>query len=120
MLSGSGDAVSDINYKAELDRQYSWLASKLPEAPSRWMTWLRRPHAVYVRVPLGVLLVLGGVFSFLPVLGLWMLPLGLILIAQDIPALQKPTAIVLMWIEMKWAAYQQRKRERVAQRERRD
>lgn len=28
------------------------------------------------RLPVGLLLMLGGVFSFLPVLGLWMLPLG--------------------------------------------
>ena len=36
-----------------------------------------------------ILLILGGIFSFLPVLGLWMLPLGLLLIAQDVPLLQK-------------------------------
>jgi hypothetical protein len=55
-----------------------------------------------VRIPLAILLVLGGIFSFLPVLGLWMLPLGLILIAQDIPILQKPIARMLGWIERKW------------------
>ena len=32
---------------------------------------------------------LGGIFSFLPLLGVWMLPLGLLLIAQDVPFLQK-------------------------------
>ena len=36
------------------------------------------------------LLIFGGIFSFLPVLGLWMLPLGLLLFAQDVPVLQKP------------------------------
>ncbi|AIQ90765.1 protein of unassigned function [Methylobacterium oryzae CBMB20] len=30
----------------------------------------------------------GGVLSFLPVLGLWMLPLGLALLSEDIPALK--------------------------------
>ena len=38
-----------------------------------------------VRAALGVVLVAGGVFSFLPVLGLWMLPAGLALVALDIP-----------------------------------
>lgn len=38
-----------------------------------------------VRVPLAVLLILGGVLSFLPFLGLWMLPLGLLLLAVDVP-----------------------------------
>jgi hypothetical protein len=36
------------------------------------------------------------------VLGLWMLPLGLVLIAQDIPFLQKPIARMLGWIERTW------------------
>ena len=43
---------------------------------------------------MAVLLVAGGIFSFLPVLGLWMLPLGLVLFAQDVPVLQKPMAKV--------------------------
>ena len=34
--------------------------------------------------PVGFLLILGGIFSILPFLGLWMLPLGLLLIAYDI------------------------------------
>jgi hypothetical protein len=43
-----------------------------------------------VRVPTAVLMLLGGVFSFLPVLGLWMLPLGLMLLAVDVPLI-RPT-----------------------------
>jgi hypothetical protein len=41
-----------------------------------------------------------------------MLPLGLILIAQDIPILQKPIARMLGWIERKWL---ERQRARGAQ-----
>jgi hypothetical protein len=63
---------------------------------------VRKPSSRLVRIPLALLLVLGGIFSFLPVLGLWMLPLGLVLIAQDIPFLQKPIARMLGWIERKW------------------
>jgi hypothetical protein len=40
----------------------------------------------------------------LPILGIWMLPLGLLLIAQDLPALQKPIVAALEWIEAKWKA----------------
>ena len=39
---------------------------------------------------------------FLPVLGLWMLPLGLLFIAQDVPILQKPLVSALAWVEAKW------------------
>lgn len=41
-----------------------------------------------IRAPLGVLLLFGGVFSFLPVLGVWMLPLGMLLLAVDFPILR--------------------------------
>lgn len=41
-----------------------------------------------VRVPLALLLILGGLVSFLPFLGLWMLPLGLLLLAVDVPLAQ--------------------------------
>ncbi|MDO9561141.1 MAG: hypothetical protein Q7J60_05955, partial [Bradyrhizobium sp.] len=62
--------------------------------------------------PLAILLMVGGVFSFLPVLGLWMLPLGLVLFAQDVPFLQTPMARALGWIEHKWEARQRAKAER--------
>lgn len=48
------------------------------------------------------MLVAGGTLSFLPVLGLWMLPLGLVLFAQDVPMLQAPMARTLGWVERKW------------------
>lgn len=41
-----------------------------------------------VRLPLAVLMILGGLLGFLPVLGFWMLPLGLLLLAVDLPVLR--------------------------------
>ena len=38
-----------------------------------------------IRSLVGLLLMVGGVFGFLPVLGFWMFPLGLAFIALDIP-----------------------------------
>jgi hypothetical protein len=49
-----------------------------------------------------LLFIVGGIFSFLPILGAWMLPLGLLLIAQDVTALQKPIVTALMWTEARW------------------
>ena len=48
-----------------------------------------------------VLLIAGGVLSILPLLGVWMLPLGLALLAEDVPALRSSRAKVLDWIERK-------------------
>jgi hypothetical protein len=44
----------------------------------------------------GLLFMVGGVFGFLPILGFWMLPLGMALIALDLPPLRKP---IERWME---------------------
>jgi hypothetical protein len=48
-----------------------------------------------------MLFTLGGVFAVLPVLGLWMLPIGLVLLSEDIPVLRRRTDRALDWIERK-------------------
>lgn len=42
-----------------------------------------------VRSLLGVVLIAAGLLGFLPILGFWMIPLGLFFIALDIPALRR-------------------------------
>ena len=98
-----------INHKAEIDRHFRMLIRKLPARLSRSILWLRKPSSRLFRIPLSVSLILGGLLGFLPLLGFWMIPLGVILIAQDIPALEKPTARALGWLERKWIAYQQKR-----------
>ena len=88
--------------RAELDRHFASFEARLPSRVARFVGWLRKPSSRLVRIPLAILLVVGGIFSILPVLGLWMLPLGLLLFAQDVPILQKPMARMLGWIERKW------------------
>ena len=46
--------------------------------------WAARHLPPGVRLLAGLLLIVGGVFSFLPVLGLWMLPLGVAVAALDV------------------------------------
>ena len=60
--------------------------------------WLRRPASRWARIPAGVLLIIGGCLSILPVFGLWMLPLGLILLADDIPPLRRGRGRALDWV----------------------
>jgi hypothetical protein len=99
-------------HQKELDRHFAWFESKLPPRPAKFVGWVRKPSSIYARVPIAILLVAGGFLSFLPVLGLWMLPLGLLLFAQDVPPLQKPMAHGLGWVERKWLERERAKRER--------
>ena len=95
--------------KMELDRHFAWFEGRLPPRLARFVGWLRKPSSRLVRIPLAILLIVGGIFSFLPVLGLWMLPHGLLLVAQDVPMLQKPMARMLGWVERKWIDRQRAK-----------
>jgi hypothetical protein len=54
---------------------------------------------------------LGGIFSILPLLGLWMLPLGLLLLAQDVPFLRRPTRQALVCIERRWQLFRRGRRQ---------
>ncbi len=60
----------------------------------------------FLRIPIGILLILGGVFSVLPGLGIWMLPLGLLLIAVDLPMMQRPVSAGTIrsrrWMQNRW------------------
>ena len=80
-------------------RRVELLIRRLPARIQPAIHWLLRPAARWVRIPAGLLLITGGVLSILPVLGLWMLPLGLILLAEDIPPLRRATGRLLEWIE---------------------
>lgn len=88
--------------KAELNRYFEMINRRVPRRVAQSIKWLRKPSSFAVRLIVAIALILGGIFSFLPVLGLWMLPLGLLFISQDLPFLQKPLITALAWMETKW------------------
>lgn len=90
-----GDAAETHHRRQRMIR----LLGRLPDRLRRATIWLLRPHARWIRIPAGILLVLGGIFSILPLLGIWMLPLGLILLAEDVPLLRRWRERALDWIE---------------------
>lgn len=63
-------------------------AGRKRAAFSRWWfkaaAWARRNIPPGLRTLVGVLLILGGLLGFLPILGFWMLPLGLVLVWVDL------------------------------------
>lgn len=50
----------------------------------RVLIWVRLHVPPGLRLVLGILLMIGGVFSILPFLGLWMLPAGFYIAALDV------------------------------------
>lgn len=92
---------------ARLDRQFNRIGRQVPAAAG-FLRWVRAPHMHLVRIPLAILLILGGVFSFLPILGLWMLPLGLAVLAVDVPPLKRPVGNALVRLQ-RWIARTRRR-----------
>jgi len=86
----------------EFEQRYQRLEQALPGPFGRFLGWVRKPASGWVRIPLGIVLILGGVLSFLPILGVWMLPLGVLLLAQDLPFLRRPTGRALDALERWW------------------
>ncbi len=80
---------------ARLRRQFDRLRKAAPRFDAT-IRWLQARRARLVRVPLALFLIVGGIFSVLPFLGLWMLPLGLMLLAIDLPFLQGPVAALIV------------------------
>jgi hypothetical protein len=87
------------NRHHDRERRLELLIRRLPERLQSAVRWLRRPAARWVRIPAGLLLIVGSIFSILPILGLWMLPLGLVLLAEDVKLLRRGMDRVLAWIE---------------------
>lgn len=92
----SEGSASDCRDQRRIDRAMDSLQARLPPRAARLLGRLRLPSAVVWRLLAAFLLMLGGIFSFLPVLGIWMLPLGFLLLAYDVPILKRPAAWCLV------------------------
>jgi len=55
------------------------------------------PRSRLLRLVIGVGLVLGGVLGFLPVLGFWMIPLGLLVLSVDLPVVRRWRRQLVVW-----------------------
>ncbi len=64
------------------------------------------PAHPFLRALLGIAFVIGGIFSFLPILGIWMLPLGLIILSIDSALIRrfrrKSTIRLGRWLLLRW------------------
>jgi hypothetical protein len=90
------DARSDED---ERKRRLDLLVRRLPARLQTIVRWLLQPSARWLRIPAGLLLIFGGFLAILPVFGLWMLPLGVVLLSEDVPPLRRATGRALAWIE---------------------
>ncbi len=63
------------------------------------------PQQKWLRILLGISLIIGGILGFLPIVGFWMLPLGIVVLSMDIPIVRR----LKRKIALKWARRRQSK-----------
>ncbi|MFI0843097.1 PGPGW domain-containing protein [Mesorhizobium sp. IMUNJ 23232] len=60
---------------------------------------VRMPQSRISRVAIGVLLVFFGLLGFLPVLGFWMIPLGLLVLSYEFASVRRLRRRTVVWWE---------------------
>jgi hypothetical protein len=64
------------------------------------------PGNPLLRVALGLLLIIGGFLGFLPIVGFWMIPLGLLVLSVDFPPVRRfrrnATVKIGYWLHKRW------------------
>ncbi len=65
-----------------------------------------RAMPYHTRTLVGIALILGGVLWFLPVLGLWMIPLGLLVLSMNFAWARRGYLSLMVW----WRKYRARRR----------
>ncbi|WP_073327646.1 hypothetical protein [Wenxinia saemankumensis] len=97
--------------RRRFDRQFESLYRTLPFLRGP-VQRIRRRGWWMVRVPLALLFIAGGFLAILPVFGLWMIPLGLFLLAIDLPILQGPVTAATIRLRRRFELLARRWRHR--------
>lgn len=84
------------------DERLERLIDRMPRSLRSSIRRLRQPSMIWLRIPTGILLIAGGILSFLPLLGLWMLPLGVILLSDDFSSLRSLRTRLLDWLQRRY------------------
>lgn len=82
------------------------------EAPPRPLHSIRignrtipMPASRWVRIALGTVLVVAGFAGFLPILGFWMIPLGLLILSIDLPFVRRWRRRTAVWVERRFPGF---------------
>jgi hypothetical protein len=57
------------------------------------------PRSRWLRIAIGIGLIILGIFGFLPILGFWMIPLGLLVLSYEFAAVRRRRRRLVVWWE---------------------
>jgi hypothetical protein len=90
---------AEANSTSVDDWRLERLLNRLPKRVRSTVRFVRQPSARWLRIPTGILLTAGGCLWFLRIAGLWMLPIGLALLGDDVQPLRSLRSRTLDWVE---------------------
>jgi hypothetical protein len=93
--------------RRRLTRQFAAIGRRFPLLKAPIAAIETRP-GMLLRVPLAVILMAGGLLGFLPFLGFWMLPLGLLILAIDLPLLRPGVSAAMIRGRRRWSLWWRR------------
>ena len=93
--------------RRRFERQFDILERKFP-ALRRPLTAIRARGWWIIRLPIAVLFIVGGFLAVLPVFGMWMLPIGLLLLAVDFEVLRGPLSDLIVRTRRRIALWRRR------------
>jgi hypothetical protein len=93
--------------KARLHRQFDAIGRMAPVS-RRLIDPLLHGRLRRIRFPIACILILGSFLSVLPVFGLWMLPIGLMLLALDVPLLRPYVSNIVIRARRRFAIWRHR------------
>ncbi|TIU09620.1 MAG: hypothetical protein E5W39_02530 [Mesorhizobium sp.] len=71
--------------------------------PARKISVLGRqftmPRSRGLRIAIGVVLIFGGILGFLPILGFWMIPIGLLVLSYEFALVRRHRRRLVVWWE---------------------
>ena len=107
----------DDRHLRRLDRQFRAFARASPLIGTMIETVRGRP-GILLRIPLAILLIIGGLLSFLPVLGMWIIPLGILLLAIDLPVIRPAVSAIIIRLRRRLTIWRRQRRRSTLVRER--
>ena len=91
------------NDKQELKEAVEQVEAEVPGKARRFIEWVFSDKARIYRIPIALAMIAVGIFlPYLPIVGIEDVPLGLMLLAYDIPFLRKPMAKMVKYLVARW------------------
>ena len=100
-MADSRRSSRNVSRICETERAWSTIRST-GESVKLGSYRLPLPRSRILRIVIGVLLILGGIFAILPIFGFWMVPLGLLVLSVDIPRVRRWRRRFAVWFSRRY------------------